>query len=59
MNRRFAYRIKKEEYEQALKNGAESIINDGIRMGYGVYNAQVQEIDGAYWLFYDRDDSHR
>ncbi len=56
---RFAYRINKEEYDQALKNGAESIINDSIRMGYGVYNAHVQEIDGDYWLLYDRGDSHR
>lgn len=52
-----AYRISKEEYEKALKEGADSIIEDHIHMGYGVYGAKVANIEGDYWLSYNRGDS--
>jgi predicted GH43/DUF377 family glycosyl hydrolase len=48
------FEISQEDYEKALKEGAESIINPGIVMGYGVYNARVKEIDGKYYLSYTR-----
>ena len=51
------YSIPKEEYEKALREGADSIIGDAIHMGYGVYGAKVFETDGKYWLTYDRGDS--
>lgn len=51
------YEIPKEEYEKALKEGPYSIINDGIKMGYGVYGAKVTEVNGKYYLAYDRGDS--
>lgn len=55
--KRFSFEISKEEYEKALKEGADSIISDGIKMGYGVYGAKVTEVDGKYYLAYDRGDS--
>ena len=52
-----AYRISKEDYEKALREGADSIIGEAIHMGYGVYGAKVAEIEGEYWLSYRRGDS--
>ena len=53
----FSFRISKEDYERGLKDGAETLVNEGIRMGYGVYGAEVKEVDGEYWLSYRRGDS--
>ena len=53
----FSFQISKEDYEKALKEGPYSIINDGIKMGYGIYGAEVTEVDGQYYLAYDRGDS--
>ena len=51
------YEIPKEEYDKALKNGADSIIGDAIHMGNGVYGAKVSEVDGRFYLSYCRGDS--
>lgn len=52
-----AYVISKEDYEKALKEGADSLISDAIKWGYGVYLAKVVEIDGQYWLRYSRGET--
>ncbi len=57
MTKRLSYRISKEEYDKALKEGAYSIIDDAIKMGYGVYGAEVTEVNGEYYLSYDRGGS--
>lgn len=49
--------ISKEEYDKALKEGADSIISDAIHLGYGVYRSDVTEVGGKYWLTYDRGNS--
>ena len=49
--------ISKDDYEKALREGAESIITVAEQMGYGVYSAKVLEIGGKYWLTYWRGDS--
>ena len=51
------YEITKDEYEQALENGADSIIGEAIHMGYGVYSSSVSEMDGKYYLTYERGNS--
>ena len=51
------FEIPKEEYEKALDEGAESIINPGIIMGYGVTHAKVTEVKGKYYLSYSRGES--
>lgn len=51
------YEISKADYDKALKNGAESIINNAIKWGYGVSMAKVTEIEGKYYLSYKRGDS--
>lgn len=50
------YEISKEEYEKA-KDDPKSIISDDIKMGYGCYMAKVTEVDGKYYLSYDRGES--
>ena len=42
----YIYRISKEEYEKALKEGAESIISKDI----AVESAEVFEVYGDYYL---------
>jgi hypothetical protein len=39
------------EYKRACKNGAITLINKDMRPYAS--NAEVNEIDGAYWLSYD------
>ena len=48
------YEIPKEDYDKAVKEGAYSIIDYAIQMGYGAYGAKVEEIDGKYYLSYSR-----
>ena len=50
------YEITKEEYEIAKENPYK-IISDNIKMGYGCYGAEVTEVDGKYYLSYDRGNS--
>ena len=52
-----AYPISKEDFDKASKEGAESIISAAEQMGYGVYRAKVYELNGKYWLTYDRGSS--
>ena len=40
--------ISKEKYEEAIENGADSIIGDAIHQGYGVYSAKVYKTDDNY-----------
>lgn len=49
--------ITKEQFKQAQKDGADSLIADYIKMGYGVYSSRVREDDGMYFLEYERGDS--
>ena len=53
------YEISKDEYDKAKNSprGAYEIISDGIKMGYGAYCAEVYEVDGHYYLRYDRGNS--
>lgn len=51
------YPISKEDYDKALEHGAESIVGDHIKMGYGLYSAKVDEFEGNYYLTYTRGDS--
>ena len=46
----YIYRISKEEYEKALKEGAESIISKDI----AVESAEVFEVYGDYFLKYTK-----
>ena len=49
------YEISKEEYEKAQKDGAKSLITDpALLYGYGVYGAWVREMNGKYYLTFDR-----
>lgn len=50
------YEISKEEYDKA-KDDPKSIIGDDIKIGYGCYLAKVEEINGKYYLSYDRGES--
>lgn len=50
------YEITKEEYEKGKKNPYD-LIGTEIKMGYGCYGAEVTEIDGKYYLSYDRGNS--
>lgn len=50
------YEISKEEYEKAKENPYK-IVGEAIVMGYGCCNAEVNEIDGKYYLSYDRGES--
>lgn len=52
-----SFEITKEDYDKALAEGAYSIINPAIVMGYGVYGAKVKEIEGKYYLSYSRGSS--
>ena len=52
-----SFEIPKDDYDKALKEGAESIINPGIVMGYGVTHAKVTEVEGKYYLSYSRGES--
>lgn len=49
--------ITKEEYEQALKEGADSLIPNWLFMSYGVYGSEVYEKDGKYYLYYSEGES--
>lgn len=52
------YEIDKEKYDKAIEEGAYSIINPDIIMGYGVYCAEVTATeDGKYYLHYERGSS--
>ena len=51
------YEITEEEYQQALKDGALSIVPECIVMGYGCYGARVSENDGKYYIAYERGSS--
>lgn len=46
--------ITKEEYDKAKAEGASVLIDDSVKMGYGLYGCDVIEKDGAYILRYDR-----
>ena len=35
------YEISKEEYEKAKNEGAESLIGESTKLGYGVYSAST------------------
>lgn len=50
------YEISKEEYEKGKKNPYD-LISSEIKMGYGCYGAEVTEVDGKYYLSYDRGES--
>lgn len=49
--------ITKEEYEKAIKESPYSLIPENIIMGYGAYSASVSEVNGTYYLTYNRGDS--
>ena len=51
------YEISKEEYEKAQEKSAYAIISDSIKMGYGCYGAAVYEIEGKYYLRYEKGSS--
>lgn len=51
------YEISKEEYEKAKNEGAESLIGESTKLGYGVYSASTYEKDGHYYLTYWRGNS--
>ena len=51
------YPIEKEDYDKAIRDGADSLISQDIHMGYGVYGASVTEVDGKYYLSYTRGSS--
>ena len=53
---RVSYEITKEDFEKAKEQGARSLIGESIICGYGVYGAEVKEIDGKYYLSYERGD---
>ena len=53
----FTNEISKEDYEKALKEGASSLVSDSIKMGYGLYGSSVSEVDGKYYLTYERGSS--
>lgn len=50
------YEITKEEYEKGKINPYE-LIGIDIKMGYGCFGAEVTEVDGKYYLSYDRGES--
>lgn len=50
-------KITKEEYEKAKKEGASVLIDDSIKMGYGLYGCSVEERDGEYYLHWRMGDS--
>lgn len=54
---RVSYEITKEQFDKAKEQGATSLIGESIIMGYGVYGAEVKEVDGQYYLTYERGDS--
>ena len=51
------YEISKEDYEKAQKEGACSIIGEAILWGYGVYGAEVSQVDDKYYLSYKRGET--
>lgn len=51
------FEISKDDFEKAKEHGAYSLIGESIIMGYGAYCAEVKEIDGKYYLSYERGDS--
>lgn len=51
------FEISKDDFEKAKEQGARSLIGESIICGYGVYGAEVKEIDGKYYLSYERGDS--
>lgn len=51
---RKAFQIDEAEYKLGLKKGARSLINKNIRPY--VSNAEVNAIDGEYWLSYEIDE---
>lgn len=54
---RVSYEITKEDFEKAKEHGVLFLIGESIICGYGVYGAEVKEIDGKYYLSYERGDS--
>lgn len=50
-------KITKEEFDQAKKEGAYSLISETIIMGYGAYGAKVEEEEGEYFLEFEMGDS--
>lgn len=54
---RVTYEISKDDYDKAIKEGADEIIGEHIHMSYGVYSSVVYESEGKYYLSYDRGDS--
>lgn len=54
---RVTYEIPKDDYDKAVKEGADSIIGEHIHMSYGVYGSAVYESEGKYYLSYTRGDS--
>jgi hypothetical protein len=48
---RKTFEIDEAEYKRACKEGAKSLIK--LSMRPYAENAEVNEIDGAYWLSYD------
>lgn len=51
---RKAYQIDEAEYKLGLKKGAEALINKNMRPY--IKNAEVNAIEGEYWLSYDIDE---
>ena len=51
------YEITKEEFEKAQKEGADVLVGDDVKMGYGLYGARVKESEGKYYLSYSRGES--
>ena len=51
---RMIYEISKEEYDQAKQIGPISLIGDSITEKYTIRDVGVYEIDGSYFLTYER-----
>ena len=54
---RVRYEITKENYDLANETSPYRLIPSDVKMGYGVYTAWVEEVDGKYYLVYDRGSS--
>lgn len=50
-------KISKEEYDKAQDQSPYVLIDESIQIGYGAYHAAVYEMDGKYYLRYDRGSS--
>lgn len=49
--------ITEQEYKQAQEQGPRCLISEAVICGYGCYGARTIELDGKYYLEYERGDS--